>query len=328
MYKKANRFLNLPKYIYRKTNIFKNDRNLNDKSLLIDNNYRNYNIDCIKIFLILELALKNRFILTRERNNNMSDYLKSSHITEKEISIGGNIPAILFTPSTREGLFPTIILYHGWGSNKVSQRMRGFILSTVGYQVLIPDAIYHGKRNSIDSYNADNARKYFWKVIFNNIDESNNIIYDLILRYGADPDRIGIMGNSMGGFTAAGVFTHNPNIKSLVVFNGSCGWENSNKIFKDSFGITSSLNEKEMEETIAIKDPMNNLHRLKDRPILLLHGDADSLVSIESQRTFYNKLKLIYSQQEKIKLIEYPNLNHFVTTNMMEEAIAWFYENM
>lgn len=255
----------------------------------------------------------------------MHNYLKSNHILEEKISIGG-IPAILFIPREKEGLIPTIIFYHGWSSNKESQRIRGFILSSVGYQVLIPDAIYHGERNPIHDYNIDNGTKYFWDIIFNNIEESHGIIDELVSKYNADPDRIAVIGNSMGGFTAAGVFTHNPDIKALVVFNGSCGWENSNEILKSSFEIITSAKQKEIEEKIAKRDPMKNLHMLKDRPILLLHGDADSLVSIESQRIFYNKIKPMYRWEERIKLIEYPNLNHFVTTNMMEESIAWLYK--
>ena len=70
---------------------------------------------------------------------------------------------------------------------------------------------------------------------------------------------------------------------------------------------------------------MNNLELLKNRPILILHGDSDSIVSIESQRIFYQRIEPLYQNKQKIKFIEYPNLNHFVTTNMMEESINWFY---
>ena len=58
----------------------------------------------------------------------------------------------------------------------------------------------------------------------------------------------------------------------------------------------------------------------------MLHGDRDGLVPIEGQRIFYSKIKESYDNPKRIKLIEYPNLNHFVTTNMMEEAIYWFYK--
>ena len=254
----------------------------------------------------------------------MDDYLKANSIIEEKVYIG-EIPVIIFRPKESKGSFPTIILYHGWSSDKETQRMRGFILASVGYQVIIPDAIHHGERNSIDDYDIENAKKYFWDTIFNNLDESDSIIDELILKYNADPMRIGVMGNSMGGFTAAGVFAHNSKIKALVVFNGSCGWENSNRIFKETFEISILEGSREVEEKINKIDPMNNLHLLKDRPILILHGDSDTVVSIESQRIFYDKTKLIYEDKDKIKFVEYNNLNHFVTTNMMEESIAWFY---
>jgi hypothetical protein len=55
----------------------------------------------------------------------------------------------------------------------------------------------------------------------------------------------------------------------------------------------------------------------------MLHGDSDNVVPIDSQRIFYNKLVPIYNDKERIKLVEYPGLNHAVTTNMMEESINW-----
>ncbi len=252
-------------------------------------------------------------------------HLKSNHIIEDRITIG-KIPVILFRPKEAGELLPTIILYHGWSSNKEFQRMRGFILSSVGYQVAIPDAIYHGERNPLLSYDIDNATRYFWNTILNNIEESQSIIEELILKYRADPNRIGVIGNSMGGFTAAGIFTHNSNIKALVVFNGSCGWENFNKRFKESYEISEAYELKEIEEKVSKLNPQNNLNLLIDRPILILHGNSDNVVPIESQRIFYNKIKPMYNYRDRIKFLEYPNLNHFVTTNMMEESIVWFYE--
>lgn len=63
------------------------------------------------------------------------------------------------------------------------------------------------------------------------MEEYTRLENELILKYNADPDRIAIMGNSMGGFSAAGIFTSNKNIKTLIVFNGSCSWDTFNKIY-------------------------------------------------------------------------------------------------
>lgn len=255
----------------------------------------------------------------------MKDFLTVDHIIEKNINMDG-IPALLFRPKGKEGLLHTIIFYHGWGSKKDSQRLRAFILCSFGYQVIIPDAIHHGERSIIDYRNPNNARDYFWPVIFNNIRESDIIIKEAIEKYSADPKAIAVMGNSMGGFTSAGIFTHNSDVKTMVVFNGSCNWNHSNAIFKENFAFEYSDAYEELEHKINSLDPMNNLQLLLDRPILLLHGIADSVVPIVSQKIFYEKIRLLYKERNNINFIEYPNLNHFVTTSMMEETAKWFKE--
>ncbi len=249
----------------------------------------------------------------------MNDYIKSNNIVEEKIVIQG-IPAIIFRPREVDEPIPTVIFYHGWSSNKELQRLRGFILASVGYQVVIPDAIYHGERNALADYGADSSMEYFWDVIFSNMEESSIIVGEMVSKYKADPNRIAVTGNSMGGFTAGGIFTHNKNIKTLIVLNGSLGWENFNK----NFDVPKAEKFKILSKKVNEMDPMNHLNLLKDRPILLLHGDGDLVVPIDSQRIAYDKLKQLNNDKEKIAFIEYPNLNHFVTTNMMEESINWF----
>ena len=249
--------------------------------------------------------------------------MEFNNMLEKRIMIY-NIPAIVLTPKNDSKLHPTVIFYHGWGSSIEKQRFRGFILCSLGYQVIIPCSIYHGERSPIDHSNPENAGKYFWNVIIKNIEESNLIIDYSINYQDADPNRIGVTGNSMGGFTAAGVFTSNQDIKALVVFNGSCNWEHSNKLFMEALNITNLNPPKELQVNIDRYDPIKNLDTIKNRPILSLHGDNDSLVSIEAQRLFYENVFPLYKDSSRIEFIEYPKLNHFITTNMMEEAAMWF----
>lgn len=235
-----------------------------------------------------------------------------------------DIPALVLTPKNTSKLLPAIILYHGWGSSIEKQEFRGYILSTFGYQVIIPCAIYHGERNPIDHRNPENAGKYFWDIIFKNVEESSLIIDYAIKSLSADPNRLGVCGNSMGGFTSAGVFTSNPDIKALAVFNGSCNWDCSNDLFKSNLDMENIKTPKDLQEKLDKYNPMLNLENIIDRPILMLHGDNDTLVGIEAQREFYKEVAPKYEGSERLKFIEYPKLNHFVTTNMMEEAVFWF----
>jgi len=251
------------------------------------------------------------------------DTLEFYSLIEKNIMIK-DIPALVLTPKNDSKSHSTIILYHGWGSCVEKQRFRGFVLCSLGYQVIIPCAIYHGDRDPVDHSKAENAGRYFWRIIFQIIEESNYIVEYAINELKADRDRIGICGNSMGGFTAAGIFTSNTSLKALVVFNGSCNWETSNELFIRALDISDVQTPEELQCKLDLYNPMKNLEHIINRPILMLHGDSDTLVGVEAQREFYKEVAPKYNGSSRLRFIEYPKLNHFVTTNMMEEAAIWF----
>ncbi len=234
-----------------------------------------------------------------------------------------DIPVIILTPKEADKDLSTIVLYHGWSSSKETQRIRGFILSSIGYRVVLPDSINHGERNPFNDYGSDKGDE-LWITALNSIDEWPILLKGLVTKHNVNKDKIGIIGNSMGGIIASGIYTYNDYIKALAVLNGTMAWENTNKMVKDDINITMTDKLKEIENKVEKMDPMKNLDLLKDRPILLLHGDADESVSILSQRLFYKSITPMYKERDKINFIEYPGLNHYVTTNMMEEVILFF----
>ncbi len=71
-------------------------------------------------------------------------------------------------------------------------------------------------------------------------------------------------------------------------------------------------------------DPITHKDKLFPRAILLLHGNEDTSVPIESLQFFYNEVSPYYNKQpENIKLVEIPKLNHYITSGMLEEIIHW-----
>ena len=128
----------------------------------------------------------------------------------------------------------------------------------------------------------------------------------------------------MGGFTASGIFAENMDIKACTILNGSFNWTKSNEIFKKRLNIEMNEDYKEIENRISKKNPNSMIENLADRPILILHGESDSIVSIAPQREFFENFKVKYQNAEDIKMISYQNLDHFVTTNMLEDMCKWF----
>ncbi|WP_407313210.1 alpha/beta hydrolase family protein [Desulfosporosinus sp. SB140] len=71
-------------------------------------------------------------------------------------------------------------------------------------------------------------------------------------------------------------------------------------------------------------DPIKNIESLSTRPILLLHGDADTTVSIDSQRYFYQQMQVFNKKEVRyIRFVEIPDLNHQITLSIVEEMINW-----
>lgn len=234
------------------------------------------------------------------------------------------IPCLHVKPNTTAGKLPTVIYYHGWSSNKENNLFLGKILAFHGYRVILPDAIHHGERDALDNYNVEALRKYFWEVIFNSVSEYKSLAKAAVGKLGIDSDNIAVMGSSMGGFIASGVFASNKEIKCLINMNGASAWERAENVFKeidkDGKGAATQM----QKEQIRKLDPLAKKEELHPRPMLLLHGDSDTSISIDIQRYFYNEMKELYKDKPyRIKFIETPRLNHYKTVGMMEESIAW-----
>ena len=237
-------------------------------------------------------------------------------ITREEINA---VPCLKFEPKGYEGLLPTVIYYHGWHSSKDAKRFEAQVIASNGYQVIVPDALHHGDRDAIDHDNQQNLEIYLWEIILQSVKESKKFIEVIINEHEADSTRIGIMGSSMGAITAGGIFAHNPDVKCLVGFNGIFAWQEAIKI--NHLPSTSEVN----MELIKHYDLMTNGDKIKERAILILHGTEDTSVPIESQRLFFNKMIPLYIKDpNKLEFIEESNVNHRVTTGMLQEAVTWF----
>lgn len=245
--------------------------------------------------------------------------MHSPFVAAERLEIAG-IPTLKLTPKGIAGKLPTLIYYHGWTSNKDNQIFRLLAFVTFGMQVFAPDAIHHGERGTID-YSAPGLEQYFWETIIQNVQESSLIVDTIVAKYQADSARMGVMGHSMGGFTAAGVFATNPHLKALVAFNGSCAWLQMEEFLEKDPDPAA------LKKRLAQYDLLNNKDCLRQRPVLMLNGGSDTTVPVDSQRWFYEQVAPLYLDcPERLQLQEFPGVGHFIEVNMLERAVAWFKE--
>lgn len=241
-------------------------------------------------------------------------------ITKEEIN---GIPCLKFRPKVSRIVLPTVIYYHGWHSSKDFKRFEALILASHGYQVIVPDALHHGEREPIDHDNPKNLVKYEWKIILHSVMESKNFIEQVINNHEASPNRIAILGSSMGAISAGAIFAMNTGLKCLIGLNGTFAWQEG--IERGDLVPANKDNKKLIEEY----DPLNNGDKFKERAILMIHSTEDTSVSIENQRIFYNSMLPKYVEYpERIRLLEANKVNHHITTGMLEKVVIWLKENL
>ena len=233
-----------------------------------------------------------------------------------------NIPCLLVRPTSFSGKLPTLFHYHGWSSKKEKHQFFATTIAQYGYQVILPDSNYHGDRNPLSDYSPNDLKEYFPKIIVQSVKEFNRIRQEAEELYDVDKNRIAVSGNSMGGFIVSSIFARNQDIKLLVCLNGASAWKKAIAMFQQTEELDGEY--KRYEEELKEFDPLTYKDTFYPRPILMLHGDADTSVPIDVQRSFYKEIYSLYEDHpERIKLEEYKNMNHHISIRMVESTVIW-----
>ncbi|MFS0824711.1 dienelactone hydrolase family protein [Bacillus sp. 1P02SD] len=210
---------------------------------------------------------------------------------------------------------PKVLFYHGWGMNVDHYHDVGKEIAKGGYTTIIPELIYHDTRTPLKNpFNYKNMQNYFWKTIFYSIDEFDQFI-DTV---GIQNDKIILVGSSMGGFIASGIFSKNIYLKGLANINGSGSFLLTEKIFRQKDGRQKVTKD---EELVFVKyDPIGRNNG--EGPVLLLNGDSDETIPLEGNKDYYYFL----TEQERKNNVEfrvYPNINHQFTDEMFKDFLTW-----
>lgn len=236
--------------------------------------------------------------------------------TNHECIIAG-IPCIRINPkSLSNGI---ILLYHGWISKIQDYKFLGSMISEWGYTVIIPEIPYHGTRGKLNYFDPTVLQQYYWEVVTKAVGEASHIIDEL-----DDKDKlVGVIGNSAGGFIAAGIFSTALGIRSAIVMNGSCAWVKFEELVceRDRREPWKSTNRELVEDL----DPIRTIESLKNKSLLILHGAEDTTIPIDSQRYFIEMVEQ-NNVLKSVKFVEYSKVNHQITISMLEEVKNWLYE--
>ena len=208
----------------------------------------------------------------------------------------------------------TLILYHGWGGTTTGYREFAEHLAVSGFNVVVPEIIFHDTRNPLDNhFDPQVTQCYFWKTIWQSIDE----FHELTATLGVDLHDVVLIGSSMGGFIANGIFARESQLAGLVNVNGSGSFLFSERFFRNR-NMREELSRREVQ-TFSTYDPIER--PVGNAPILLMHGETDTIIPIQLQQHYYHRL--MTEHQNNVEFLTYRDVNHQFTEEMINDLTVW-----
>ncbi|CAM3773215.1 alpha/beta fold hydrolase [Cytobacillus oceanisediminis] len=248
--------------------------------------------------------------------------IENKHIKE--------IPVLdLARQELREDPLPFIIFVHGFTSAKEHNLHYAYLLAEKGFRVVLPDTLYHGERSAGMSGNDLNFR--LWDIVLNTIAELNIIKEAYEDEKLIDPERIGLVGTSMGGIVTLGALTQFDWVKAAVSLMGMPYYEKFAQWQLDELhknNIEIPLNEEEITdllETLRVKDLSLQPEKLEKRPLMFWHGKKDSVVPYSYTYHFYESIEPLYNDvAERLRFISDEQAGHKVSREGVLETVKWF----
>ena len=221
----------------------------------------------------------------------------------------------LFEPSVTNKSAATVIFYHGWGTDVDSFQSMAEEIAKEGHTVIMPEILYHDTRNPLENhFDKATLETYFWKTIIESIEEFNDFFYELKI----SKQKTVLVGSSMGGFIANGIFASQENVGGLANINGSGAFLLSERIFREMDNRPDTPLKLEM--ILRKFDPVGQKNC--DSPVLLIHGDSDKTVPINGQKDYFNYLTENEGRLD-VELLIYKGVNHQFTSDMLQDLIGW-----
>ncbi|WP_062352085.1 esterase [Bacillus kwashiorkori] len=219
---------------------------------------------------------------------------------------------------------PTVFFLHGFTSAKEHNLHYAYLLAEKGFRVILPEAMYHGERNS--ELSQTDLAIHFWNIVVQFIHDLETIKTNYEEKKLLISGKIGVAGTSMGGITTLGALTQFDWINAAVCLMGSPSYlEFANELIKQvqRQGISLPYTEEHLKEQVASLrkyDLTIQQEKLANRPLLFWHGKKDSVVPFHYAYDFYEQAKDNYT----VQFIVDAHADHKVTREALLATVDWF----
>jgi len=245
--------------------------------------------------------------------------------------LGDRIPALLYIPTNilKDNKFPGMLALHPTGSlgkrivageGPLDNRQYGLELAQRGYVVICPD--YPSFGDYVYDFEKDAYVSGTMKGIFNHM-RCVDLLESLEF---LDPEKIGVIGHSLGGHNAMFVGVFDQRLKVIIA---SCGWTPFHDYYKgDIKGWTSSRYMPRLKDTYNLDpdsvpfDFYEVVAALAPRPFFSNSPLRDDNFSVEGVKKGISEAKKVYHllKAEKNIQVRYPDCEHDFPANIRLEA--------
>jgi uncharacterized protein len=218
----------------------------------------------------------------------------------------GQAPLLLSRPAgTALG---TILVYHGLGACKETQRPECRILADAGFVAVGVDAWGHGARRLPDFESVvsgpDSHRALLEMVLFS-VEELSAIVDALRARLGDAAGPLGIVGISFGGYIAFEAARRERRLRLAIPILGSPDW---------TVGARG-------DEWMLDRSPHLSADAFAPTALLIINAGLDENVPPAAARSFAEALAPHYRDTpDRLRYLEYPGSGHFMREQDWRDA--------
>mgnify|MGYP001352773262 CR=1 FL=1 len=212
--------------------------------------------------------------------------MRTQYLVQYNSNNGERVAAYYYVPARGKKPLPCVIVLHGSGGSKKDFEVIYEYFVTRGFAVLAPDTAFHGDRQ-IESFDVFGADWYQYRnMIVQTVVDLQRGVDWLNTRSEIHPDRIGYFGISQGSFIGSVFCAIEKRIRAVILMIGGADYdvilrhsEVPNVSVMRNLGDDAQLDE--VARTLQPIDPKNYVGAISPRPVLLMNGEKDQLISLE-----------------------------------------------
>lgn len=210
---------------------------------------------------------------------------------------------------------PLVIVLHGLGGDKERMLPALYEFAKGGCRAVAVDVRLHGERSGAGAREARLGADYFGTTA-DMIEGTARDVSRLLDHFGAV--RAAIHGISLGGYITFAALLTEPRLHAASVAMGSPDWVGPLRRFGLGPGHPA------YDRALRL-NPLELLPQtLPPRPLLMLHGAADEVVSPDGVIALEQRLRPLYAAHpERLVLELYPGHGHSYSDDMLRRSVEW-----